>query len=225
MKSSSKKLRAIDLFCGAGGASMGLHMAGFEVVGVDIEDKSRVYPFKFIHADALSVDLSGFDFIWASPPCQRWCAYKRRKDHVKERLNLIPATRERLIASGSPYVIENVEGARGELDSPIRLCGSSFHLDVRRHRLFEANFDIDQPDCQHEWQTPRFPPATNRSNLRRTVEIGVWRIPIDVQRTAMGIGWMDVKDLSQSIPPAYARHIGMAAIREIHRRRHPTASS
>lgn len=197
---------------------MGLHMAGFDVVGVDMADKSDVYPFDFIHADALTVDLSGFDFVWASPPCQKWCAYKRRPDHVRERLNLIPDTRRKLVASGLPYVIENVEGARSELIDPIRLCGSSFHLDVRRHRLFESNFLIEEPACDHGWQTPRFPPATNRPNLRKTVEVGVWRIPLVVQQTAMGIGWMDVKDLSQAIPPAYSRHIGMCAIREIKRR-------
>ena len=202
--------KALDLFCGAGGASMGLYRAGFDVTGVDIEPKPE-YPFAFIQADALAFDLTGFDFIWASPPCQAFTAYKRRGGHVRPRPNLIPDVRERLLASGAAWVIENVAGA--PLDNPIMLCGSMFGLDVRRHRFFEASYPIAQPTCNHAAQTPRFPPATNRSNLRSTVEVGVWRIPLEVQRRAMGIDWMTLKNLSQAIPPAYAEYIGRAALR------------
>ena len=90
--------RALDLFCCAGGASMGLHRAGFDVVGVDIRPQPH-YPFEFHQADALTFPLDGFDFIWASPPCQGFTAYKRRPDHVAPRENLIPAIRDRLTAS------------------------------------------------------------------------------------------------------------------------------
>jgi DNA (cytosine-5)-methyltransferase 1 len=82
-----------------------------------------------------------------------------------------------------------------------------FGLDVRRHRCFEASFAIVQPKCAHSTQAPRFAPATNRTNLRRTVEVGVWRIPLDVQQRAMGINWMMLEELSQAIPPAYAKYI------------------
>lgn len=198
---------ALDLFCGAGGASKGLNESGFEVVGIDIERQPN-YPFQLILADALRppVDISRFDFIWASPPCQSFTAYKRRRNHVRERPNLIPQTRRLLQATGKPFCIENVPGA--PLENPIQLCGSSFGLNIRRHRIFECNFQVRQIPCDHEWQTPRFPPATNRTNLRRTVEIGVWRIPLATQQAAMGIDWMALKELSESIPPAYSRHIG-----------------
>jgi len=197
-------MKALDLFCCAGGASRGLVDAGFEVVGVDIESQPD-YPFTFVQADALAFDVSGFDFVWASPPCQAFTAYKRRKEHVAPRPNLIPAVREKLQASGLPYVIENVVGARAELRHPIMLCGSMFSLDVQRHRLFETSFCPPQMKCRHELQAPRFAQATNRANLRRTVEVGVWRIPLDVQRRAMGIDWMPLDRLSQAIPPAYSR--------------------
>jgi DNA (cytosine-5)-methyltransferase 1 len=199
--------RLLDLFCGAGGAALGYHRAGFEVVGVDINPQPH-YPFEFHQADALTYVTRGFDVIHASPPCQFATAYQRRPAHVKLSPNLIPATRLKLLTTGRPYIIENVPAARAHLIDPVQLCGSSFGLDIQRHRLFESNIDLEAPPCDHGWQTPRFPPATNRINLRRTVEVGVWRIPLDVQQRAMGIDWMPVKSLSQAIPPAYTEHIG-----------------
>lgn len=203
------KLRALDLFCGAGGASAGLAAAGFDVVGVDIAPQPH-YPFEFRQADALCFDLSGFAFVWASPPCQAFTAYRRRGGHVAPRPNLIPAMRERLEAWGGPYVIENVEGAKEHMRDPVRLCGSSFGLDVRRHRLFECTFPVAPPPCEHARQTPRFPQATNRKNPRCTVEIGVWRIPLQVQQQAMEIDWMPLRALSQAIPPAYSEFLARA---------------
>ena len=206
---------ALDLYCGAGGASAGLTLAGFDVTGVDVKKTSYPYTFKQDYVSFLLLPwLQSFDFIWASPPCQFATAYKRRKQHVKPALNLIPETRDLLLKTGRPFVIENVAGARHELRDPVMLCGSSFGLDVRRHRYFEAHgFEIPELPCDHTWQTPRFPPATNRSNLRNTVEVGVWRISLDVQHKAMGgLEWMSREELSQAIPPAYAAHIGSAIL-------------
>jgi DNA (cytosine-5)-methyltransferase 1 len=206
-------LKAIDLFCCAGGASEGLHRAGFSVHGVDLEYQ-REYPFStFEQGDALDVSvdrLRCFDFVWASPPCQAFTAYKRRKNHVREALNLIPQTRELLRAAGVPYIIENVPGA--PLENPITLCGSMFGLDVKRHRIFEASFPLAPPPCDHGRWTPRFAQATNRTNKRKTVEVGVYRIPLDVQRRAMGVDRpVSLGKLSQMVPPAYAEWLGLQA--------------
>lgn len=207
----------VDLFCGAGGATMGYARAGFHVVGVDIEPQPN-YPFQFIQADALEVLRSrrpdfDADAIHASPPCQGFTAYKRRPGHVKPRANLIPSVRYWLRKLRVPYVIENVHGA--PLENAVRCCGSSFGLDVRRHRYFESNVELVAPPCEHAWQTPRFAPATNRTNLRRTVEVGVWRIPLAVQHRAMGIDWMELEELSEAIPPAYTQHIGAQLLEHI----------
>ena len=200
--------RLLDLFCGAGGAAVGYHRAGFTVVGVDLEPQPN-FPFEFIRADAMTYPLDGFDAIHASPPCKAFSAYRRKGHGVGDGYpDLIAATRARLEGSGVPWVIENVPGS--PLHSPEILCGSMFGLAVRRHRLFEAPFSILAPSCAHHLQRGDFPQATNRTNRRRTCEIGVWRIPLEVQRRAMGIGWMTVAELSQAIPPAYTEFIGRA---------------
>jgi len=204
------KPKLLDLFCGAGGASMGYHRAGFDVVGVDIAPQPN-YPFEFFQGDALAIDLAGFDIIHASPPCQSFTAYKRRPNHVKVENypNLIPQVREMLMATDLPYIIENVPGA--PLRSPIRLCGSSFGLNVRRHRMFEVSVPLLAPPCDHAWQkaSGSFPAATNRgANSRWTVQIGSWNTKLAVQKEAMGIEWMTLEELSESIPPAYTEWIG-----------------
>lgn len=210
--------RLLDLFSCAGGAAMGYHRAGFEVVGVDKNPQPN-YPFEHHVGDAIEYVLEHgheFNAIHASPPCQLFTAYRRKGHGVGEGyLNLIPETRAALIEIGLPYVIENVEQARSELRDPVTLCGSSFGLDVRRHRLFESNFPILTPPCDHAWQTPRFTPASNRTNLRRTVEIGVWRIPLPVQQEAMGMDWTTLPELSEAIPPAYTEWIGRQLMKHV----------
>lgn len=193
---------------------MGLHRAGFDVVGVDTVKQPR-YPFPFVQGDALMppLDLSRFDLVWASPPCQAFTAYRRRPNHVARCPDLIPAARAILERCAAKTVIENVPGA--PLADPITLCGSMFGLDVRRHRLFECNFPIPGPACNHAVQLPRFPQASNRVNKRRTVEIGVWRIPLKTQQQAMDISWMQLSELSEAVPPAYSEFIGNWALKHL----------
>lgn len=192
---------------------MGYHRAGFEVVGVDINPQPR-YPFEHHVGDAIEFLLQhghDFDVIHASPPCQTFTAYGRSDTSgwTEKYADFLPQTRSALRELGKPYVIENVVGA--PVDG-IMLCGSSFGLDVRRHRLFESNVPMLAPPCDHSWQKPRFAPASNRDNLRSTVEVGVWRIPLDVQRSAMGIDWMELRELSEAVPPAYTECIGRQMI-------------
>lgn len=208
----------LDLFSGAGGCARGYQMAGFHVTGVDICPQPRYAGDVFIEGDALEylAERDGeFDAIHASPPCQAFTAYRRKGHGVGEGYpDLIAATRDALRATGRPWVIENVPGA--PLEFPIQLCGSMFGLDVRRHRLFEVSCLMSSSiACQHQRQMPRFTPASNRTNLRSTVEVGVWRIPLDVQQRAMGIDWMELKELSQAIPPAFTQWIGERLLRAL----------
>lgn len=198
----------IDGYCGAGGATKGYQRAGFYVIGVDVKTQPHYCGDEFVQADFLTFPIEGAQAVHASPPCQHWTAYGRRPEHVGNYPDLIEATRARLVSSGMPYVIENIPGT--PLEAPILLCGSMFDLDVQRHRLFETSWRLeDHPwPCRHGIWAPRYPQATNRRNLRRTVEVGVWRIPLADQRRAMGIDWMKLEELSEAIPPAYTEWIG-----------------
>lgn len=222
MTSRSKPL-LLDLFCKAGGAGAGYAQAGFEVVGVDIEPQRR-YPFDFIQGDVLALTpdfLAGFDAIHASPPCQAHTSLKTMHN-AKDHPNLIPATRAMLKASGKPYVIENVEGAKAELIDPILLCGTMFGLGVedaelRRHRLFETSFPVVmRPQCQHtEGAVIGIYGGHVRNRRRRagSQDRGREDYTIDQGRAAMGCDWMTVAELSQAIPPAYTRFLGEHLLR------------
>ncbi|HEA30095.1 MAG TPA: DNA cytosine methyltransferase [Leeuwenhoekiella sp.] len=232
-------MKLLDLFCGAGGAAMGYHRVGFEVVGVDINPQPH-YPFKFYQADALTFPLNGFDVIHASPPCQIHSAMTkgRWQYRLKNHINLIPETRKLLISSGAYYVIENVIGAKVELIAPIMLCGTMFNLEtkqgsqLRRHRLFECSFPVILiPECSHKkgasvigvyggGQHPQRRKIPNTigayghsggSSKRDYLDFSCFSV-ID-RRDAMGIDWMTGKELSQAIPPAYSFFIGKQLIK------------
>jgi DNA (cytosine-5)-methyltransferase 1 len=201
----------LDLFCKAGGASVGYARAGFEVVGVDIKKQKR-YPFEFIQADALEVMqdldfLRSFDVLAGSPPCQTHSITQHLRNaqgKSTDKVDLIPETRAAFIESGLPYVIENVPGA--PLKDALVLCGSSFGLKVRRHRLFESTIPLTGLPCDHKGQgRPVGIYGSMRDNIPKG---GRTAHSIEEAREAMGIDWMLWGDLVEAIPPAYTEHIG-----------------
>ena len=204
-------MRLLDLYCKAGGSSKGYQLAGFEVVGVDIKKQKR-YPYKFIQADCLELMkdmefLKSFDVITASPPCQTHSITQHLRNaqgKSTDKIDLIPQTREALIASGKPYVIENVPGS--PLINPIRMCGSSFGLKVRRHRLFESNIQLTSSICNHKEQGK---PVGIYGSMRDEIPKGGHTAKsIEQAREAMGIDWMIWGELVEAIPPVYTETIG-----------------
>ncbi len=198
-------MKILDLFCGAGGAAMGLHQAmpDAEIVGVDIVKQPR-YPFRFECADAMTFPLDGFDSIWASPPCQAYSV--ARKIHGGDYPDLVAATRGRLRESGTPYVIENVIGA--PLHASLMLCGTMFGLRVIRHRVFETSFLVPQPHHpRHEGGTG----AKDRySSLDRDAYLCVagHNFRAADGPIAMGVTHMRNRaEIAQAVPPAYSRYI------------------
>ena len=205
-------MRLLDLFCGAGGAARGYQDAGFYVVGVDIEEQPNYVGDEFFQGDALDAAMwmDGFDLVHASPPCQHFTKYRNAVKDITDRYeNLIEPTRKLLEFSGLPYVIENVPKASIRPD--LVLCGSMFGLDVRRHRWFElGGWDAMAPGgCNHKGWARRFKSSTGRENLRYTIEVGAWDEPLELQKVAMGVDWpVTVRELSEAIPPAYAKWVG-----------------
>lgn len=213
-----RKPLLLDLFCCAGGAGVGYSRAGFDVVGVDIVLRPN-YPLPFIRADAMTLDpkfIALFDAIHASPPCQSYSDLAKRNGNGDDWPRLVEPVRDMLIASGRPYVIENVEGS--PLLNPVVLCGTMFPgLRVLRHRLFEANFEIKSPPHRKHPKVHTF--DKRKSHFGKTDE---WRDFVQVTgggnctlaaaRDAMGIDWMTKGEINEAIPPAYTELIGRQLI-------------
>lgn len=208
--------RLLDLFCGAGGCSMGYHRAGFDVVGVDIKPQTR-YPFAMVVGNAMRppFDLRTFNAIHASPPCQ---GYSENLRHLAgEAEMLIDPCREMLQRSGRPWVIENVEGDPLATETTLygehgtMLCGSHFGMRIWRHRLFETSFPIGRPGpCNHV--SPPLNPHREESRERMRTEFG--RVDLEkIWRDEAGVSWMDKHAGRQAIPPAYTEYIGRQLIR------------
>jgi len=214
-------MKALDLCCSAGGITKGLQRAGFWVMGVDIKPQPRYCGDAFKLADALTFPLDGYDLIHASPPCQSY-SHMRHAPGAKGAPMLIGAIRERLEATSALWCIENVEAAAPFMRNPITLCGSMFGLGaqgcrLQRHRLFECNFPVTQPPCRHD-SRPVIGVYGGHARKRASSAGGrgtrdVWEGGHKAAASqALGIDWMTLSEMSESIPPSYAEYIGRAAM-------------
>lgn len=207
------KPKLLDLYCCQGGASKGYVDAGFDVVGVDIAPQPH-YPFEFRQGDAIEfVKEYGhkFDAIHASCPCQLYSV----THHITgaDQPDLIQDTREAILPTDLPYVIENVVNAHSFLASPTLLCGAMFGLETYRHRLFETNWDLTAPPHpKHEARTTKMGRAPVEGEYMHIVGnfSGVAK-----GRDVMGMPWATRDGLREAIPPAYAEHIGKQLIEQL----------
>lgn len=210
---------------------MGYHRAGFDVTGVDLEPRfAKRYPFEFVAADALEyVKEHGheYDAIHASPPCHPYSITKNT--HVVTQLALIEPTQKALAATGLPYVIENVAGAVKSMWVPLRLCGSEFGLTaadtdgrplrLERHRLFESNvFLYGNGGCRHDKRVQVagvYGGGSDDPRYAKEVRRGGYTPPKPIAAVLLGIDWMTLHGLQQSVPPAYTEWIGAQLLAHI----------
>jgi DNA (cytosine-5)-methyltransferase 1 len=211
------KPRLLDLYCCQGGAARGYELAGFEVVGVDIDPQPRYCGARFHQADVLAYlaehrahIAAWYDAIHASPPCQLYSKAQRIQNRAHP--DLIAPTREALEELGLPYVIENVEDAAGELKSPITLCGESFGLRTYRHRLFEAGGGFTLTGMPHPEHVA---PLRKMGRAPRPGEyihaVGNFS-GVEQVRQDYGVPWMNREGIRECIPPAYTEYIGRRLI-------------
>lgn len=231
-------LTALDLFCGAGGAALGLIEAGFDaVVGVDSDPRcAAVYPGEFVRADVRGLVCrqllaSGeFDFVWASPPCQRWAAPTALRIAPSRHPDLVGVAR-RLVGERAG-AIENVPAAPVRPD--VRLTGPVAGLDRAHGRRFDlyrlrhvelVGWRVDDPpvpvrpagrvaDGTLVTVTTQggIPDRRIRALRRdRRPDLASARHRIAEMREAMGLpadcGWT-MRQIGEAVPPAYARWVG-----------------
>lgn len=208
----------IDLCCCAGGAARGYQRAGFYVVGIDKEDHPNYAGDEFYKGDAVEFFLSYghlFDAAHASPPCQEYSSLRSLK--TKTYATLIEPIREIFVASGKPYVIENVPGA--PLINPLMLCGTMFGLRVIRHRYFENNINLHfAPFACNHWG--RTQPKNDKRGTNKSASLEKYSFLTvtghDFRNAdgskAMGIDWMTNAELAEAIPPAYTEYIGVQLV-------------
>jgi DNA (cytosine-5)-methyltransferase 1 len=179
-----------------------------------------------------------FPIKHTSPPCQGYTIATAGNLAARSKYQrLIPATRELLKVTGGVWIIENVEQARSQMVTPVMLCGRMFDLATEdvdglplvldRHRLFESNVPLETPfhsthgreqvagvyggsrrAKRQEGET--LAEVAPRDRYAARYERGGGYVPRSkqVQQALLGIDWMTVKGMQESIPPAYTEYLG-----------------
>lgn len=198
--------RALDLFCCAGGATRGLQLAGYHVTGVDIKKQPHYCGDAFIQADAMAIDWTGYDLIWASPPCQRYSELTP-KEHKDKHPDLLSEVLRRLAEQSTPYIVENVEMAKRLFTSPVMLCGTMFGLNIWRHRYFDIGNSgafFLTPPCYHNGHPVL---VSGRGMARDKHGKRFSGDKIATKRQAMECDWMTDDEITEAIPPAYSKFL------------------
>ncbi len=198
-------MRALDLFCGAGGATRGIQIAGYHVTGIDNRPQPRYCGNRFFQDDAMAwlrgerERLDSFDLIWLSPPCQRY-SNLTPTSYKATHPDLLPAVLELARTQPVPYVCENVESTQSLMRNPLFLCGTMFGLNIWRHRWFEIgnvpNLFFLLPPCNHDGHPVLISGTTRLAGRRENT--------VAERRAAAQIDWMTKTELDNAIPPAYS---------------------
>lgn len=146
-------IRVLDLYCGAGGLSLGFWADGFDVIGIDESpDCVRTYALNLGDARCETLNeesvLPAAEVVIAGPPCQPWSRAGKRLGAIDKRdgLKVVSHAVDRLRPSAA--VIENVpdlarEGRRRHLDD-FKGELEEIGYTVQEHMLNAADFGVPQ---------------------------------------------------------------------------------
>ncbi|WP_405673309.1 DNA methylase [Streptomyces canus] len=217
-------IRVLDGCCCIGGATEGYRRAfgaNCHITGVDIEPQPDYRGDAFHHGDVIEfIRAHGheFHFIHISPPCQGEGAPTKGTNAARNASigrtypRLIAPARAALLATGRPYVMENVAGS--EVRKDLRLCGEQFGLGVLMHRYFELGgwATVQPAHPRHRgrvrgWRHGRYFEGPYVAAYGK----GGGKASVDEIRAAKGIDWSnDHFRLREALPPAYTEWIGRA---------------
>jgi DNA (cytosine-5)-methyltransferase 1 len=150
--------KALDLFAGAGGLTLGLHQTGWNVVAAIENDSWAVATYKqnFPHSQVINQDIRSIDFeqfkdidlIVGGPPCQPFSVAGKQRSQADER-DLVPEfIRAVKVVQPLAFIMENVPGLQTPKHQPytnwvmqqFRSLGYSVYLD----RLDAADYGVPQ---------------------------------------------------------------------------------
>jgi len=205
-------VKIIDLFCGIGGSAIGIKEAHpeAEIHGYDIKYYSGQYPFIFHQTDITNMELPKADFYWASPPCQTYSVSteKQRRYENKTYPDLVSFTRNMLLETGKPFVIENVIGSPLIKEKTLILRGQNFPdlRDIRRPRKFEIyGFDVHKPP-RYEKIFPYYRLISGGGGWIRSGE-PILRMSVEEANERFGVNGKNMWDVAQIVLPQYSKYI------------------
>ena len=167
-----KSRKALDLFCGAGGASIGLKQAGFDViVGIDINKNcGKRYPYDFILADSAQLrqlDHHGLRFRMGKPTMRRILHGVQRFKSQRQRIYR-PAHPYSRYDRESPVLVYRERPQRADASRLSCSSGPAVGLEnIQRLRQFEFNPDLVYPQLLSLTSVPTLVPAHTSSRTGR----------------------------------------------------------
>jgi DNA (cytosine-5)-methyltransferase 1 len=205
-------LSVVDLFCGAGGLSLGFRAAGFNVVWAADNNEAAVRTYRANLGDhvmcqpiAVDTDPPAVAVIAGGPPCQGFSSAGMRR--LGDKRNTLVTCFAQIVARKRPraFVFENVEGfltaegGKRVLDLLTPLVAAGYRIHVRK--VNAANYGVPQHRKRViaigglGWE-PSFPEPTHSAHGAPGASLAATRLPatLTLQEALAGLSSPTTKD-------------------------------